>query len=605
MCGIAGVFAEHGALDHRHHETLHHLNQWQAHRGPDGEGFWASGDRTVMFAHRRLAIIDTGPSGAQPMTDSTGRWTINLNGEIYNYRFLRTKLERLGRQFSTNSDTEVLMNSIAEWGEGGLTQLRGMFAFALWDNQEKELWFARDPYGIKPLYLAEIDGATWFASQARALAECVPIPDKRDAAGLVGFYLWGSVPEPFSWWADIRPVGSGCVERFTLGTRKRKARQYYSIPSQFAAEKKGRLAKSDLRHVLMDSVEHHLVSDTDVGVFLSAGVDSNVIASLASTKLAKLKTITLAFQEYENTPNDEAPLAELAARTLGSDHKTVRIGKGEFDALLSDFFRKMDQPTIDGLNTYLISRAAASQGLKVVLSGLGGDELFGSYPSFKQIPLLLKLGAAPGIASFGRLTQRMSRELFPELFASKLMSIFAYSGNVLDAYMLRRCVFLKEGLDLLLDESWIEQGLSRLAEARAQQLTISPVAGARTRAQISALESCSYLRNQLLRDADWAGMAHGIEIRVPFVDRAVLESLGPCVASKYPPRKSDLAVAAGIPAELRRRRKTGFITPAHQWVTTEKDASRRSLAHWTSMVPRIFHSEMPALQFSGTAQTAA
>jgi len=610
MCGVAGAFARHGTLSPHHQDVVQRINDWQAHRGPDGEGFWTSRDRILMFGHRRLAIIDTGPSGAQPMTDTTGRWTINQNGEIYNYRALRRELEDLGRTFATNSDTEVLINVIAQWGEDGLKRLRGMFAFALWDDQEKELWLARDPYGIKPLYVAEVGDVLWFASQARALAECAPVSPRRDPAALVGYYVWGSVPEPFSWWADIRPVAAGQVMRIRAGGRPPSSRQYYSVSAQFTGAIAEPMSRSMLRTTLRDSVRQHLVADTDVGVFLSSGVDSNVLASLAAPEVKGLKTITLAFREYEGTHNDEAPLAEQAARALGSEHHTVRIDKEEFEDLLPDFFRKMDQPTIDGLNTYLISRVAKKQGLKVVLSGLGGDELFGSYPSFQQIPPLLNMAKAmPGLVTIGRIIQSASRELFPKFYYSKLASVLACSGNILDAYMLRRCVYQLEGLDLILDQQWLEAGLVRLQEARSQDIVLEPLRHASWRAQISALESCTYLRNQLLRDADWAGMAHGVEIRVPYVDRVVLETLGPVIGSSYPLQKSDLlAVPDALPAELSWRKKTGFISPAHEWATGETHAGRQGLKTWANLVPRLMRgSYRPRLRSAASAyqQSAA
>jgi len=593
MCGIAAALAIDGSLDQRHADIVASLNQWQAHRGPDGEGLWLAKDGKAILGHRRLAIIDTGPSGAQPMTDVSGRWTVTLNGEIYNYRALRRELEMQGRQFATNSDTEVLINAVAQWGEGALTRLRGMFAFALWDQQERELWLARDPYGIKPLYTAQAGNVLWVASQARALAECAPITDRRDAAALVGFYLWGSVPEPFSWWEDVRPLPAGHVQRLSPGRASSPSRQYYSVPSHFAFESDAQSSPEFLRNILTDSVEHHLVADTDVGVFLSAGLDSNLVASLAATKTRKLRTITLAFREYENTPDDEAPLAELAAKAIGSEHTTVRIGRDEFDALLADFFCKMDQPTIDGLNTYLISRAAAKQGLKVVLSGLGGDELLGGYPSFHQIPRLLRLGRVPGVTHLGRFAERACREVLPGLFSSKLASVFSHSGNILDAYRLRRCVCLKDGLDVILDKSWLDEGFAKLREAATQESILEPLGQEPVRAQIAALESCCYLRNQLLRDADWAGMAHGVEIRVPFVDRVVLEALGPTVASKRPPRKSDLAaILRRLPPVLHGRRKTGFTTPARQWATGEAAPGRHGLEHWSNLVARVMRTNL-------------
>ena len=257
---------------------------------------------------------------------------------------------------------------------------------------EQELWLVRDPYGIKPLYVSECQGVIWFASQARSLANCAPVDIRRDAAALTGFYLWGHVPEPFSWWSGIRMFPAGHVQRIRLDKPLGAPKAFSLIQDAYVAGPPQPLAPGELRSLLLESVRYHMVSDVPVGVFLSAGIDSNVIAALAAELGTQLRTVTLAFKEYSGTPNDEAPLAEAAAKILRSDHVTVRIGRDEFMELLDDYCRCMDQPTIDGLNTYLISHAAAKQGLKVALSGLGGDELFGGYPSFRQIPELLKWG---------------------------------------------------------------------------------------------------------------------------------------------------------------------------------------------------------------------
>ena len=227
--------------------------------------------------------------------------------------------------FRTNSDTEVLINAVAQWGEAGLRKLRGMYAFALWDDLNKELWLARDPFGIKPLYMAESQGTIWFASQARALANCAPIDTKRDAAALTGFYLWGHVPEPFTWWAGIRMLPAGHVQRIRAGRAVEPPKQFHRIEDTYTQKPAKPLASGELHQLVRDSIQHHLVADVPVGIFLSAGIDSSVIASVAAELGAPLRTVTLAFNEYIGTPDDEAPLAEATAKLLKSDHATVRI----------------------------------------------------------------------------------------------------------------------------------------------------------------------------------------------------------------------------------------------------------------------------------------
>ena len=543
MCAIAGAIrfgsSEARAARRRHVERLGEL---QRHRGPDGEGLWSSADGRIALGHRRLAIIDTGPHGAQPMSDASGRWTVSFNGEIYNYRALRHELEQLGCVFLTNSDTEVLVNAVARWGEAGLRKLRGMYAFALWDRHEHELWLARDPYGIKPLYVAQRDGILWFASQARALARVAPVDRGRDAAALAGFYLWGHVPEPFTWWSGIRAFPPGHLQRVRVGaTPGSGAGVRHSARGICRFGAGGRAGVDELRGLLRDSVRHHLVADVPVGVFLSAGIDSNVVAALAAEHSSRLRTVTLAFDEYAGTDMDEAPLAEEAARILGSEHTTIRIGRGEFEALLDDFLVAMDQPSIDGLNTYLISHAAAGLGLKVVLSGLGGDELFGGYPSFRDVPELARWGRRLSwLQPLGDVVQRTLRAIAVPGVPPKTAGLFSHASDLAKAYLLRRALYLEDELSSLLDESWVAQGLERLATASALAATLAPLraAGASEHAQVAALESCWYMRNQLLRDTDWSSMAHGVEVRVPLVDFALLERLGPAIASTHPPTKA-------------------------------------------------------------------
>ena len=594
MCGIAGAFAFGPGADPVDKALVSRLNDLQRRRGPDGTGLWSSEQNRVVLGHRRLAIIDTGAGGRQPMSDATGRWVISFNGEIYNYRALRLELERLGCVFHTNSDTEVLINVVARWGEAGLRKLRGMFAFALWDVLQQELWLARDPYGIKPLYVAESRGTLWFASQARPIARCAPIDTRREAAALTGFYLWGHVPEPFSWWAGIRMLPAGHVQRIRAGQAPIAPKAFGRVEDAYLSRPAQPLARGELRRLMLDCVRDHMVSDVPVGVFLSAGIDSNVIAALAAELGTQLRTVTLAFDEYAGTRNDEAPLAEAAAKVLGSDHVTVRIGREEFEELLDDFLLSMDQPTIDGLNTYLVSRAAAMQGLKVALSGLGGDELFGGYPSFQQIPELLKWGRRfPFAKPIGLAVQALFRTMPLPGISSKAAGLLSHSGDIASAFFLRRALYLEDELDALLDESWLNEGLERLSTVRMLTGTVSTLrtTGAPLYTQIAALESCWYMRNQLLRDTDWSSMAHGLEVRVPFVDMHLLERLAPAIASVAPPNKQDLAACAEeLPQSMLTRPKTGFSTPVREWISNRADRSSRGLRGWATNVHRHFRT---------------
>ena len=577
MCGINGIFAHENAAAPADLAELRRTQAHMAARGPDGAGEWCSEDGRTALAHRRLAIIDPRPEGAQPMSTADGRYWITFNGEIYNYEALRDDLLGQGAVLRTHSDTEVLLVLYARVGPAMVERLRGMFAFAIFDVREQSLFLARDPYGIKPLYYAITDGVFRFASQVKALLAGGAIPRSLEPAGVTGFLLWGSVPEPYTLYRDIRalPAGStllvtragvGAVHRYwDLGeTVMRSIAAAQRIPAGTEGEY--------LRESLLDSVRAHLVADVPVGAFLSAGLDSSTIVGLArELSSAPIETVTLTTDEFRGTRNDEAPLAVEIARHLDVRHHVRTIDIREFEADLPAFLAAMDQPTIDGLNTWFVSKATAETGLKVALSGLGGDELLGGYPTFRSLPKMVARWSAIGhVPLVGRLFCGAYSNVLARYTKAdpKLAGLASYGGTYPGAYMLERGVIKPWELTHVLDRDIAAPGLERLAGLRDELSALNGSAG-NGFAQVSILESSRYMRNQLLRDADWAGMAHSLEIRVPLVDAALSERLaGLAATGRFQFGKAALlgTLRNGLPPGAAARPKTGFTVPLWQWL---------------------------------------
>lgn len=576
MCGIAGIYAYHYAANPVDQDELVRVRDSMAARGPDGAGAWRSDNGRCALAHRRLSIIDLTEAGAQPMASADGRYVVTFNGEIYNYQALRSLLEARGRVFRSRSDTEVLLHLYAEKGEAMVHDLRGMFAFAIWDCLRQTLFLARDPYGIKPLYYAD-DGWTFrFASQVKALIAAGAISSDPEPAGIVGFYLFGSVPEPFTTYRQVRALGAGqsiYIDRLGPET----AKHYHSIGSVYAeaeGERCGAIKDgiAETHDALLDSVRHHLIADVPVGAFLSSGIDSSALVGLMrDAGQADIQTVTLAFGEFEGRHDDEAPLATEVARAYGTRHTVRRVSEREFAEDLPRIIDAMDQPSIDGVNTWFVSKAARELGLKVAISGLGGDELFGGYPSFTWIPRIVRYLSAPArIPMLGELFQHSAA--FPGFRAfglnPKASGLVKLGGTYPGAYLLRRGLFLPWELGAVLDRQTIREGLRRLKPLDHIRSAMQPQP--RTAfGRIATLEASLYMRNQLLRDADWAGMAHSLEIRVPLVDSELLRRTAPItVASGFRLDKSLLAESPSrpLPQAIRTRAKTGFVTPVGTWL---------------------------------------
>ena len=574
MCGVNGAFAYAAAAPGPDRPELLRVREAMAARGPDGVGEWWSDGGRCGFGHQRLAIQDPTPRANQPMASADGRYVITFNGQIYNFPALRAELERRGVVFRTSCDTEGLLHLYALEGPEMVRRLRGMFAFAIWDAARQGLFLARDPYGIKPLYVSDDGQTVRFASQVKALLAGGAIAREPEPAGAVGFHLFGHVPEPFTLYRDIRALPAGRTQ-WVDAAGAGAARPYVSIPSILADGASAPAPAAELgarvRAAVADSVAAHMLADVEVGCFLSAGVDSGAMLGLMrQASSAPLRAITLAFDEFRGTSEDEAPLAAKVAAEYGCRHEVRWVAKREFDADLPAIFAAMDQPSIDGVNTWFVAKAAREAGLKVAISGLGGDELLAGYPSFVDLPRWRRRYGPLAAAGLGGVARMVLSAVAPGLVREKpkAAGMLEYAGSWTGAYLLRRGLFLPHELPALIEPELAREGLRRLQLMPSLAASLSPDPGSDV-GRVCALESLNYMRNQLLRDADWAGMAQSVEIRPPLVDIELLRALAPSIATLQPGAgKAALAAAPArsLPPEVVSRAKTGFFVPTGAWM---------------------------------------
>ena len=589
MCGFSALYSYSMIAPPIEQDELESMNNAMIRRGPDGEGVWLSDDKRVGLAHRRLAIIDLSTDASQPMTlqRPEGCLKISYNGEIYNFKELRRDLESAGHKFKTNSDTEVLLHLYDRYGRAMVERLRGMFAFALWDEAKKGMLLARDGFGIKPLYYSDESGVFCAASQVKALLARLEVKGQPrpgfSSAGHAGFFIFGYVPEPHTLYKSIKALKAGTT--LWVDSEGPRNEQCFFNVSDYLSNVTHKDASENLGDLLRDSVYHHFVSDVPVGVFLSSGLDSTTLVGLSSElQGAGLNTISLGFDEFRGSLNDEIPLAEKIAATYGTHQHSIRILSEDFYEHMDDLLSVMDQPSIDGVNTYFVSKAAASQGLKVAISGLGGDEIFTGYNSFSQVPrLVASVGRIPCIDIIGRFFRGISSPLIASGMPQKAAGLLEYSGCYGDAYLLRRSLYMPWEIGSILGEDMAREGLSKLAVRKrlndSQNLIQEP------RAKISALEMSWYMRNQLLRDADWAGMAHGVEIRVPFVDLILFKALAGAIAKGKGPNKQDMVKTPNkiVPKSILNRAKSGFCVPISEWINAGH-GEERGLRGWAKVV---------------------
>jgi asparagine synthase (glutamine-hydrolysing) len=604
MCGIAGAVRESpvgsetvSRLDGaRFVGLVERMTEAERHRGPDGSGLWVSRGREVIFGHRRLAILDLTDAGAQPMVDVDSGCAITFNGEIYNFREIRRDLEGLGEVFRSSCDTEVVLKAYKCWGIDAVKRFRGIFALGLWDPRSRVVYLVRDPMGIKPLYWTTLrDGATGesvvlFASEVRALLASGALPRRLDPAAVASFLWHGFVVGPSTIVEGVQLLPAATILTLDLdkdGHREcsREPRQYWQMPASADHTTTG----AELHHELAKTVEMQLVSDVPLGVFLSGGIDSSAVAALASDIApGAVHTFTIGF---DLPAYDETDYARQVAESIGSHHTSVTLTEQSFQEQLPDALRAIDQPTFDLINTYLVSRAARNAGMTVALAGTGGDELFGGYPSYVDIPRLLGVGAwlpSAGQHSIGGrafeaavgLGARVAGRLFwdvlrlapPQARWGKLADVARSAGDTLGLYQVFYAQFTRD------TQAILAAAAVRAAQQR-QQHGLPPAIADAWRRQIrgserlhaiSVLELRSFVGERLLRDTDAASMAVALEVRVPLLDHILVETIaGIDPQQRFEPlgRKQALRAAAlaKLDPAIFDRPKSGFVLPIDTW----------------------------------------
>ena len=583
MCGIVGLITRSG---HVSSQLLERVTATLAHRGPDDSGTVILRETLpepleIGLGNTRLAILDLSNLGHQPMQDQeTGNWIV-YNGEIYNFREVRLKLEREGTRFASHSDTEVLLKAYGCWGERCLRELRGMFAFAIWDARHHRLFMARDPMGIKPLYYYEDGECFLFSSEVRTLLGTGLVPRRLDHAGLLNYLSFGSVYDPNTLIEGVNSLRPGHYLVWEKGKTHETMYWDLAIDEQSREQAESTLCvpgeqeikklADELAGVLEDAVRLQLVSDVPVGVFLSGGIDSSSLVALLTRSGARLKTFSLIFQEANFS---EAEHSRAIAEKFGTDHQEISVSQQAVLAAIPGAIRAMDQPTIDGVNTYFISREARAAGVKVALSGLGGDELFAGYSNFvtvpqmerfvhwwRHVPKMLRL---PLAATFSQLTTKSDRNL-------KLQELARNNGNLVHPYFLSRMLFTPRQCGRLLpvlNKDAFDAAKATLCESLSRTCGLDSVN------RVSYLESRCYMLNTLLRDADFMSMAHGLEIRVPLIDHRIAERLfavpGSWKLDAGIPKPLLVGALQGtLPVQIIRRKKQGFVLPFEHWLKDE------------------------------------
>lgn len=551
MCRIAGILNPSLSVESLQN-TVAGMCEILKHGGPDAGGIFTSAKEHLVLGNRRLALMDLTTAGNQPMHYAE-RYTITYNGELYNFEALRKTLQEAGLVFNTHSDTEVILAAFAKWNTQSFSKLNGMFAFAFWDKQEKKLYLVRDAAGIKPLYYSTHNGGICFASEIRGFKPVNYLQEYNNNSAVYQL-AYGFIPEPITTLTHVQPLPKGCYFMYDCNTQLTTLQSFAffgfnnTINNQDEAQEK-------IFSTTADAVTRQMLADEEVGIFLSGGTDSAILAKLANNHaLKKLHTLSIYFEEKKYS---EKKYQDLVADEIKSTHYAILLQEADFHAHFSDVMQAMDMPTCDGINTWFISRFASSVGLKAVLSGIGGDELYGGYPSFARMHKTLLMHQAPD-ALLG-LSTNLDLKKYNRLAYLRIPGIRG-------VYLFLRGHFtptqIAEQLGAYEKDVW-----NTLISAPVSA-TLSNIG---TKNKASWMEFNIYMQDQLLRDADVMSMAHGLEIRVPFLDDEVIKTAFSITENvkfggKLPKQLLTDTFKKLLPDAIWQRPKMGFSFPFNEWL---------------------------------------
>lgn len=573
MCGIAGILTAHLAPAEIVRRTEAMTLSLQ-HRGPDDSGVdvVCREGPVVVLGHRRLSIIDTSPAGHQPMHDVGSGASIVFNGEIYNYRELRRELEKLGRVFRTQTDTEVLLAAYAQWKAECLSRLRGIFAFAIWDPQTHSLFLARDQLGVKPLYYWT-DGETLvFGSEVRALLASNLVPRDLDVASIGGYLAFGSVQDPQTLVRGVKSVLPGHYVTCSGGHSKEV--RYWSLPVA-ADEYDAGAVNSKVAAALLDATASQLEADVPLGAFLSGGIDSTAVVALMQQAVSRpVRTFSIVFEESEW---DEREFSRLAARHIGTEHTELLLTGEDIRASLAPALAAFDQPSVDGLNTYFVSKVTKESGLTVALSGVGGDEVFGGYDGYRR-PLLAERWGGPA----RKLPMSVRKGISGILRHAPVPDALHRYGDLIEAnrapYFASRQLFGAEQIRHLLgaDIAATTRDPETFARLERETSSYDPINRA------AAFELQTYMLSTLLRDADQMSMAHALEVRVPLIDHRLVELMftipgNAKIRRGQPKPLLTLPLGDALPHKCVHRPKRGFELPFARWLKGSLESEMRDV----------------------------